>query len=369
MKLRSDTHEVADALDAIEYCFEQGWTDGLPVVPPTEEKIREFLEYARLEPQQVIGTVPERGREITAEKAAINAVMAGCRKEYMPVVVAAVEAVCDPMFQFNHLASMGSPWPLMIISGPIVKSIGINCGMWVLGPGTRANSTIGRALSLIVSNCAEGRSGSLQRGTYGHPGRYGSMCVGENPEEFGWVPHRVELGFSRHESTVTMVSTYPWIEMPHCPVMEPEAILGMISLHIAEAGFYRGVYPILMGRPWAEVFVRAGWTKQRMIEWMEENTFQTVAQLKQRKRWGLFASENGSDNAHSFPVEPGDDVRRIYIWKDGDHDKYVFHEGSRERKRGMYFIVAGGDAGNRTCFMCPYMISTNPVTKAVMTVV
>jgi hypothetical protein len=283
----------------------------------------------------------------------------------MPVVIAAVEALCDPAFKFNHLASLGSPWPLMIVSGPIVDELGMNSGIWVLGPGSRPNSTIGRTISLLVSNCAEGYVGGLQRGTYGHPGRYACMCVGENTEDFGWEPHNVEMGFDRGTSTVTLLSTYPWIETPHCLLMEPEAILGMLSLHISEAGFYRGVYPILMGRPWAEVFTKAGWTKQMMNDWMADNTRQSVASLKRRGRWGLFVTEFEGYGALPKQIDPGDEDRYVYVWKDGEYDKYVFDTGSRERKRGTYFIVAGGDAGQRTCFMCPYMFSTNPVTKAI----
>lgn len=363
--LTSTTHEVDDALDAIEFCYEKGWTDGLPVVPPTEKKVIEFLDYAQLEPDQVLGQIPERDREITAEKLAINAVMAGCLKEYMPALIAVVEAVCDPDFKFNHLASFGSPWPLMIISGPMVKELGLNYGIWALGPGCRPNATIGRTLSLLVSNCAEGYLGGLQRGTYGHPGRYGSMCIGENPEDFGWEPHNVEMDFDRNTSTVTLLSTYPWIETPHCVLMEPEEILRVLSIHIAEGGFYRGVYPILMGRPWAEVFVKAGWTKQEMKDWMYENTKLSIAALKARRRWGLFTTQYEGYGALPNKAEPGDEGKYVYIWKEGEYDKYVFDTGSVQRKKGIYFIVAGGDAGQRTCWLSPYMLSTNPVTKPI----
>ncbi|MFC1919183.1 hypothetical protein ACFLWX_00120 [Chloroflexota bacterium] len=116
--------------------------DGLPVVPPTEQRIWEFLEYIGLKPDQVLGEIPERNRHITAEKLAINAVMAGCRKEYMAVLVAVVEAVTDAAFKFNHLASLGSPWPMIIVNGPVVKDLQFNYGMWLLGPGCRANATI-----------------------------------------------------------------------------------------------------------------------------------------------------------------------------------------------------------------------------------
>lgn len=361
--LTSNIYEVDDALEAIESCYQKGWTDGLPVVPPTEKKVIEFLDYAQLEPDQVLGEIPERDRVITAEKLAINAVMAGCLKEYMPVLIAVVEAVCHPDFKFNHLASFGSPWPLMIISGPIVKELGLNYGIWVLGPGCRANATIGRTLSLLVSNCAEGYLGGIQRGTYGHPGRFGGLCIGENPEDFGWQRHNEEMGFDRNTSTVTLLSTYPWIETPHCVVMEPEEILGVLSRSIAEGGFYRGVYPVLMGRPWAEVFVRAEWTKEHMKNWMYENTKLSVASLKARRRWGLFTTQFEGYGAIPQEIEPGDEDKYVYIWKEGEYDKYVFDSGSVQRKKGIYFIAAGGDGGQRTCLLAPYMLSTNPVTK------
>jgi hypothetical protein len=363
--LTSRIHEVDDEADAVEYCFSQGWTDGLPVVPPTPKKVAAFLDHAQLSPEQILGDIPERDRNITAEKLAINAVMAGCRKEYMPVLVAMVEALCDPAFKFNHLASLGSPWPLMTVSGPIVRELELNSGIWALGPGSRANATIGRTLSLLVSNCAEGYPGALLRGTYGHPGRYASMCIAEHPEDFGWEPHHVEMGFAREQSTVTLLSTYPWIETPPCLLMEPEAILNVLSIYISQAGFYRGVYPIIMGRPWAEVFVKAGWDKRRMSDWMIEHTKLSVADLKRRGRWGMFTTKFEGYGALKQEVEPGDDDRYVWLWKPGELDAFVFDTGSTERKTGVQFIVSGGDAGQRTAFLCPYMFSTNPVTKAI----
>lgn len=363
--LTSTFYEVDSQLDAIEFCYEKGWTDGLPVVPPTEKKVIEFLDYAQLEPDQVLGEIPERDRVITAEKLAINAVMAGCLKEYMPVVVAMVEAVCDPAYKFNHMASFGSPWPVMIVSGPIVKELGLNYGIWVLASnGFRPNVTIGRTLSLLLSNCAAHFIGGIQRGTYGHPGRLVGMCVGENPEDFGWQPHNVEMGFDRNTSTVTLISTYPWMGQPHCVEMVPERILGALSYNIAEGGFYRGVYPVLMGQPWAEVFVKAGWSKQDMQNWMFENCKLSIASLKARGRWGLFVADF-DHYAHTQEIEPGDENKYVYVWKESAYDKYIFDQGALERKKGIYFIAAGGDGGQRTFWLVPYQFSTNPVTKPI----
>jgi len=363
--LTSESFEVGSTYEAIEMCFDRGWTDGLPVVPPTERAIVRFLEGAGLAPEHVIGTIPERDRVITAEKLAINAVMAGARPEYMPVLVAAVEALTDPAFQFNHLASFGSPWPLMIVAGPAVRELGLNYGTWAMGPGCRANATIGRTLSLLVSNCALGHLGGIQRGTYGHPGRFNSMCIGENPEEFGWQPHNVEMGFDRETTTVTLLSTYPWIQQPTCVQMEPERILAAIGGSIAEGDFVRGVYPIIIGRPWAEVFVRARWTKERMAEWLIEHTRRSVASLKARGRWGVLTSQFEAFGAVTQEVLTGDESKYVWVWKESDLDPYVFDIAATQRKKGIYFVVAGGDGGTRTCWLTPYQFSTNPVTKPV----
>ena len=128
MRLTSKRIEVADALECAEYFYRENMTDGLPVLPPTEQRVQQFLDAVALSPDTRIADITERARIITAEKLAINAVMAGCLPEYMPVLVAAVEGLADPGFKFNHLASMGSPWPLVIVSGPIVRTLGMNYG-------------------------------------------------------------------------------------------------------------------------------------------------------------------------------------------------------------------------------------------------
>ena len=363
--MENNTLEAKDVFEAIEIYFEQGWTDGLPVVPPTESRIQEFLNYAKLAPDEIIGEIPERDRVITAEKLVINAIMAGCKPEYMPVLIAAVEAITDPAFKFNHLASLGSPWPLMVICGPIVKELEINYGIWAMGPGARPNATIGRTLSLLVANCAMGYIGGIQRGTYGHPGRFNSMCIGENPEDFGWEPHHVEMGYDRNTSTVTLLSCYPYIQTPTSVQMQPERILATLSGSIAQGEFIRGVYPIIMGRPWAEVFVKEGWSKQDMKTWMVDNTKRSIASLKERGRWGTKTSQYNGYGATAQEVMPSDEENDIYIWKESEFDKNVFDTGAVMRQKGMYFIVTGGDAGSRVCWMTPYQFATNPVTKPI----
>ena len=149
------TAEWGDAVEAIERCYELGWTDGLPVVPPTVERVEKALSYAGRPADEVLGWIPERRREITVEKVAANAVMAGCLPEYLPVVIAATEAMMD--VAFNLIApssSQGGASILLIVNGPIVEELGINCRNNLFEPGNRANATIGRAIRLILMNAA-----------------------------------------------------------------------------------------------------------------------------------------------------------------------------------------------------------------------
>src|SRR5712691_10484322 len=171
--LTSKRHVVEGSLDdAIEFCFQQGWSDGLPVVPPTPPKVARMLEAARLDPKQQIAFVEHRAVSITAEKVAINAVMAGCKPEYMPVVVAAVEAIAEPSWSYHGPGtSTGGAGVLLIINGPIAGTLDVNSGDNLFGPGWRSNLTIGRALRLVMRNVCGSRPGTLDRGTLGHPGK------------------------------------------------------------------------------------------------------------------------------------------------------------------------------------------------------
>src|SRR3989449_2832120 len=152
--LTSKHHVVEGSLDdAIEFCFQQGWTDGLPVVPPTPPKVARMLEAARLDPKQQIAFVEHRAVSITAEKVAINAVMAGCKPEYMPVVVAAVEAIADPKWSYHGPGtSTGGAGVLMIVNGPIASALDVNAGDNLVGPGRRSNSTLRPGPAPVTGN-------------------------------------------------------------------------------------------------------------------------------------------------------------------------------------------------------------------------
>jgi len=211
MSLMSRRYSVADPAEAIELCFEKGWTDGLPVVPPTEERVRAMLDAARLRPGDQVAYIAHRAVSVTAEKVAINAVMAGCRPEYMPVVAAAVEGIGEPVWSYHGPGtSTAGAAVLTVVNGPIARELDINAGDNLFGPGWRANATIGRAVRLVMRNVCGSRPGALDRGTLGHPGKL-SYVIAENEAESPWTPLHVERGFRPEQSTVTVMAA----EAPH----------------------------------------------------------------------------------------------------------------------------------------------------------
>src|SRR5919197_3324032 len=191
--------------DPIEMLFERGATDGLPVVPPTRERVERMLAGAPdRRREELIGTLGPCYGEATVEKVAINAVMAGCRPEYFPVVLAGVEALCDERLCAHGLnVTLFSAAPWAIINGPIRLQIGLNCGHNALGHGFRANATIGRALRLIIMNIGGAKPQQITKATLGHPAQF-TFCVGENEEERPWEPLHVGKGFRADQSTITL---------------------------------------------------------------------------------------------------------------------------------------------------------------------
>ena len=196
-----------DSLEAIEKCYDLGWTDGLPVAPPTQERVVQFLDLAGRHASEVVGEIPERRRAITAGKVAANAVMAGCLPEYLPVVLAATEAMLDPAFNLvGPSSSMGGAAVLVIVNGPVARQLNINSRNNLFGPGNRANATIGRAIRLILMNACAAVPGLYDRSVLGHPGKF-SYCIAEADTETHWTPLHVERGFSPEQSTVTVFAS------------------------------------------------------------------------------------------------------------------------------------------------------------------
>jgi hypothetical protein len=195
---------LAAADDEWEQMYRREWSDGLPVVPPTPERVMRMLSGTTRDPHEIVAIVPPDLVECTVEKVAINAVMAGCLPEYLPIVLAALEAACTPEFNAHGLlATTYFAGPVLIVNGPITKAIGMNSGVNVLGQGNRANSTIGRALQLVIRNVGGGRPGGVDRATLGNPGKVG-FCFAEAEATSPWTSLATERGAVAGANTVTL---------------------------------------------------------------------------------------------------------------------------------------------------------------------
>lgn len=273
-KFASAVYEVTDAVEANELYQRNGWTDGLPIVPPTEDAVARFLAASKLGPADEIGVEPVRRRSITAEKVAIAAVMAGCLPEYMPVVVATIKAMCQPEYALHgSTASTGGSAPFIVVNGPIRLAIGMNTTHNALANASRANATIGRSMRLILLNVLGGIPGQLDRSTLGHPGKF-TFCIAEDEEDSTWLPLSVERGLPAGKSAVTALQ----VESPHQIMNEwthdPKEILdtyaAAMRCNMLTYSIWAGNYAFVIPKQHREIFAAAEWTKQNIREYIFE---------------------------------------------------------------------------------------------------
>jgi hypothetical protein len=320
-RLRARRIDLADLEDEMEALFDRGWTDGLPVVPPTERRVLRMLEGTTRAPDEIVAVVPPDLVECTVEKVAINAVLAGCAPEYLPVVLTALEAACTDEFNMHGLLATTMPvGPVLIVNGPIRRRIGMNSGVNVLGQGNRANATIGRALQLVIRNLGGGRPGGVDRATQGNPGKV-SFCFPEDEEGSPWEPLHVERGFAPDASTVTL---FPG-EGPRGLVdqlsRDPESLARSFAACLATVQHPKlpMVFDaILVVSPeHGRVFREAGWTKAQLKERLHELTLLDGADIIRGAR-GI---------AEGVPE----------LFKDAQLPKF--------RPEGIVMVHAGGGAG------------------------
>ena len=343
----SEQYEVEDLDDAIELCYRKGWTDGLPVVPPTEEKVRRFVEAAGREPDEVLGYYTTRRRLITVEKVAINAVMAGCLPEYFPVVLAIVEAMMEEGFNV-HLgnSSTGGGAIGFIVNGPIRHKLGMNWHGNVLGPGNRANSTIGRAVRLTQINVMGSVGGAggtdeagrmmLDRSTVGQPGKYAGYHIVENEEDYpSLTPHHVELGYPRESSVVTVFSTSGHMQVSVHAENTGDQIVDTIAQYVVGTGKLTdtGFCVVVLVPENVEYLVRDGWSKADIRQALFERTTRSMAWVK-REGWSV-----GGFGARGGSVEPGDEEKTLAIAATPDD---------------IHVVIAGGPAGGFAHFLLPF---------------
>ena len=303
-RLASKRHAVEDLNHAIEFCYRQGWTDGLPVVPPTEPAVRAMLDAAGLESGQQIAFITNRQVAVSAEKIAVNAVMAGCLLEYMPVVVAAVEALADPKWGYHGPAtSTGGAAVLMIVNGPIAARLGFNSGDNLFGPGWRANATVGRAVRLVMRNVIGTLPGALDRGTVGHPGKY-SYVIAENETESPWPPLHVQRGFAAQQSTVTVLAA----EGPHQFYNQLSSTATGVLTSLCDDMKHHGStngqpqYVVVLAGEHMRTIANDGWSKADIQKFVFENSQNSLAHLKRVER--LAGAVTLEDETTMRPIVP-----------------------------------------------------------------
>ena len=341
--------EWDDPIEAMEQMYRLGWTDGLPVVPPTERRVAQFIDCGGRSADEIVGELPERRREISVEKVAANAVMAGCLPEYMPVVLAAAEAMLDPKFNLvGPSSSLGGSGIMVIVNGPVARELGVNSRNNLFGPGNRSNATIGRAVRLILMNACAAIPGLFDRSILGHPGKY-SYCIAEAENETHWNPLHVERGFDRAQSAVTVFACESPRQVrasggPDTIINTAADVASALGTSLSTVGstddrsavVRQGELALVIS---GESYVWDGWSKQDIRNRLQPNVRRTMADIKR-------AGEVGGE------VMPEDEERWLPLIASPDD---------------ILLIFAGGE--ERTmCAVIPSWgpkVSSTSVTKAV----
>jgi hypothetical protein len=263
---------VADADAANELFQANGWTDGLPVVAPTEARVRTAIDAAGVAPEDIVGVETVRGLPITAEKVAVNAVMAGCLPEYLPVVLATIEAMCDEAYLLHgSSASTGGSAPLLIVNGPVRARLGMHSGHNALANGARANATVGRAIRLVQINLLACIPGEMDKSTLGHPGKY-TFCIAEDEEGSPWTPVAQERGVPPGRSAVTVLACGSPRQVMNEWTDDPEKLAETFAAEIRSNmlgySIWPGNYVIVVPRQLREVFIGAGWSKRELRDYI-----------------------------------------------------------------------------------------------------
>ncbi len=322
---------LADAEDEAEAMFARGWSDGLPLVPPTPERVLAMLAATTRPPDEVVAVVPPDLVPCTVEKVAINAVMAGCKPEYLPVVLAALEAACTDAFNIHGvLATTMGVGPIVVVNGPIRRAIGMNSGINALGQGNRANSTIGRALQLVIRNVGGGRPGEVDRATYGNPGKVG-FCFAEDEEGSPWEPLSVSLGARPGANTVTLFTG----EGPRTIVdqlsREPESLARSLASCLRSVFHPKLVLGfdamLVIGPEHARIFREAGWDRARLLARLGELLSVTGAEI----------ARDADGIAEGVPVPAAAHEQRFPKFRPGG--LLIVHAGG---PAGLFSAVIGG---------------------------
>lgn len=302
---RPDDIVFEGSFDEINAHFaRQLWSDGLPIVPPTRARVEAFLKHTRRAPDETIAVLPQGNLAAVPWNIAANAVMAGCRPELMPVLIAAVEAIADNTYNLNNIGSTWGVLPFLLVNGPAVKALGIEYGAQLVNKG--ANPALGRALGLIIKNIAGYKLARNYMGTFGYPMNF---VLAENEDASPWAPYHVEHGFEKSDSTVTAGGTVTWGWPPAIYGTEQktaaQAALEFLSLEVTKkpclgrlvergANGFRNMITFLIAPPVAKALASAGYTKQMIREYVYEHARVPYRELE-------FLIEYGHSEAFKIP--------------------------------------------------------------------
>ncbi len=327
--------------DPIEACFERGWSDGLPVVPPTDARILRMLGGTDRKPDEIVGNIPPNLSPCTVEKVAINAVMAGCKPEYMPVVLGVLEAALDPLFVLHGLlCTTHFSGPLVMINGPAAKAIGMNSGVNALGQGNRANATIGRALQLIVRNVGGGLPGGMDRATLGNPGKY-TFCFAEDESDPEWEPLSVRRGVAAGKSAVTLFhgeGVHGFIDQKS---RSPEELVRSMAMALFGVGHPKlcdsGNAVLVLSPEHYALFKEGGWNRRRI----EDELYQAL------KRPGRDLIQDAQGVAEGLPAKFADQM--IDKFQPPPDGVLIVRAGG---PAGLFSAIIGGWPGQRVREEC-----------------
>jgi hypothetical protein len=328
------------ARELIEYCYDRGWTDGLPVIPPIQEFVDEFLAQTDRNPEEVLMVQEHLSRSCNVREAAVNAVMAGCKPEYFPVVLAVMDAFdASGIARGGLMQSTTGQAEIIVVNGPLRETLGFNSLGNIFGPGDRANATVGRALRLIVMNVLGIRPHEFDQSTQGTSAKY-ACCIGENEEDSPWEPLHVERGFAPFDSTVTVQMVRSDVYVEHRSSQEPEEILMTIADSMSYGGAVTQVTDtrndlgavVVIGPEHAQLIAARGWSKADCKRFLFEHFGKRKSELRQMGKLHP-----------SFEAEP--------------EDAFIPHGSSEDN---ILLVVAGANnAGVST--VCPSITTSREI--------
>ncbi|HZR03852.1 MAG TPA: hypothetical protein VFA81_11830 [Burkholderiales bacterium] len=344
---RASRLEIDGNEDAVDHAYyDRGWSDGLPIVAPTPDRVQRMLDASGREPDDVVGLIPPRWGIATVETIAVNAVMAGCLPEYFPIVLAVIDAVSDADFNLHGIQATTHPVsPMIVVNGPIVERIKLNGGSGVFGPGWRANATIGRALRLVLMNVGGGTPGSMDRAAQGHPGKY-TLCIAENEPQNPWEPLHVQRGFAASENVVTLFGAASIINACDHTSQSATSMVNLLGGAMANTGltqpFFGGPVAMVLCPEHAEFLAGAGYTKRDVQEALFERATLPRAAMDASPQWLRLTQRHRPDQ-----------------FEDLSKDFRVL-----EKPEDLWIIVAGG-VGPHSSFVPNWSDAVQPVSRLV----